>query len=273
MEFKLVEITIEQREELFNFWNITSAVIQRQWKCSTPLRRFLMLNTHPLWKNRILAEWMQITVDQKEFLLTTFWDVQVADVLVRMDMYKLKKTSKALIQYPQLWEKRPDLWKKLYFALPWQYILLEYPNSQKAKNRKRLEELVIFVLDRLAVNIYIRGIEVELFTAPSIKEIVERIEIDNTKKWNILDFMKVRTNPFYQEVHELRRKMVAPFELYIIKGQAMKHKYKRELMTNFSAKMSELIYKSALEQLMTDILGSRLQFPGGLWIENLRAEV
>ena len=65
---------LRKREEAYGYWPIALATARKEWKVSSPLKRFLMLNTHLIWDNGVYLEWiLRDGVEAKAHLLKHSW--------------------------------------------------------------------------------------------------------------------------------------------------------------------------------------------------------
>lgn len=157
---------VEIREDMSNYWPFAMAVIFRKWQSATPLQKFLMLNTHPLWDDYYYSRWEHQSPLEKERVLEMFWDRIQEHYWHRMRGYYRGDYDVKIDYLDPVWYQRPPQWKKWLCILPWDYILTDnkrpstplyrvylHFSYQSASRAEKEEKVTLWYLDRLAMNV------------------------------------------------------------------------------------------------------------------------
>ena len=114
-----------ERENRQGYWPIAIEISQQKWDISTPIRKFMILNSHPLWDDNFFYLWISVDIKDKPFWLWTYWDTLVVLTLERFQGLYGKKRRKLHVPQTTVWQDRPNQWKSLFKVLPWDTLIEE----------------------------------------------------------------------------------------------------------------------------------------------------
>lgn len=158
---------VYDKETYTGYWPLTCAVVQDKWELANPLRKFLMLNSHPLWEGIYFTIWTSSDAVGKEHMLQDFWDLLESEVKHKLSVYERGDFDDPCYAPHPLWAKRPPVWRKLFCVLPWSFLVkdlycpehgrheqFQMPINPLCQKLKELEISALFLIDELASCIY-----------------------------------------------------------------------------------------------------------------------
>lgn len=136
VDYSLVDAPTLEREDKVVYWPYATAVIHRLWDQSTPLKRMIMLNTHPMWDGGYYRSWIYGRQENRHLRLETFWDSLVQQVLTDWELYDRDWEKYETCFLEELLLVKGPLWRILLNVLPWRYILEELADTMYPSHRR-----------------------------------------------------------------------------------------------------------------------------------------